>query len=61
LTDEEQFKEGQKLEAVDPLDMSRVCPATIVKVIRKKFDHFNSHADDRQLDPQRWIFYAFDR
>ena len=30
--DDEQFKEGQKLEAVDPLEMSRICPATIAKV-----------------------------
>jgi hypothetical protein len=31
-SDDEQFKEGQKLEAVDPLEMSRICPATIGKV-----------------------------
>lgn len=30
--DDERFKEGQKLEAVDPLEMSRICPATIGKV-----------------------------
>lgn len=32
LSDDEQFKEGQKLEAVDPLEMSRICPATVAKV-----------------------------
>jgi len=31
-SDDEQFKEGQKLEAVDPLEMSRICPATVAKV-----------------------------
>ena len=31
-SDEEKFKEGQKLEAVDPLEMSRICPATVGKV-----------------------------
>jgi hypothetical protein len=37
LADDEQFKEGQKLEAVDPLEMSRICPATIGKVsVRNK-------------------------
>ncbi len=30
--EDEQFKEGQKIEAVDPLEMSRICPATIGKV-----------------------------
>jgi hypothetical protein len=33
-SDDEQFIEGQKLEAVDPLDLSRICPATIAKVSR---------------------------
>ena len=33
--EDEQFKEGQKLEAVDPLEMSRICPATVGKVILK--------------------------
>ena len=33
LLSDEEFKEGQKLEAVDPLEMSRICPATIGKVI----------------------------
>ena len=32
ISDDEQFKEGQKLEAVDPLEMSRICPATVSKV-----------------------------
>jgi len=32
LPDDEQFQEGQKLEAVDPLEMSRICPATVIKV-----------------------------
>jgi hypothetical protein len=36
LPEDEQFKEGQKLEAVDPLEMSRICPATIGKVNFKK-------------------------
>lgn len=31
-SENEQFKEGQKLEAVDPLEMSRICPATVGKV-----------------------------
>lgn len=26
------FQEGMKLEAVDPLDMSRICPGTVEKV-----------------------------
>lgn len=34
--DEESFKEGMKLEAVDPLEMSRICPATVVKVKEKQ-------------------------
>jgi hypothetical protein len=32
VSNDQQFKEGQKLEAVDPLEMSRICPATIGKV-----------------------------
>ncbi len=36
LTEDEEFKEGQKLEAVDPLEMSRICPATIGKVSFRK-------------------------
>ena len=39
ISDDEQFKEGQKLEAVDPLEMSRICPATVSKV--KQFLSFN--------------------
>ncbi|CAF3974637.1 unnamed protein product [Rotaria magnacalcarata] len=35
--DDDQFQEGQKLEAVDPLDMSRICPATIGKVLKNGY------------------------
>ena len=34
-SEDEQFKEGQKLEAVDPLELSRICPATVAKVSRR--------------------------
>lgn len=37
VSEDEQFKEGQKLEAVDPLEMSRICPATVCKVERVMF------------------------
>ncbi|CAF1094040.1 unnamed protein product [Adineta ricciae] len=37
LSSDEEFKEGQKLEAVDPLEMSRICPATIGKVLKNGY------------------------
>jgi hypothetical protein len=39
-SDDEQFKEGQKLEAVDPLEMARICPATVGKVNHHHHSYF---------------------
>ncbi|CAF4685065.1 unnamed protein product, partial [Rotaria socialis] len=53
---DEQFKEGQKLEAVDPLEMSRICPATIGKVL--KDGYFMLSIDGSSVeDGSDWFCY----
>jgi hypothetical protein len=51
-SDDEQFKEGQKLEAVDPLEMSRICPATVAKVSSFYSNYWiiNSDVQDHDAD-----------
>lgn len=56
LSEDEQFKEGQKLEAVDPLEMSRICPATIGKVNQKKNN--KKIFDLYLIGIKRWLFYV---
>jgi len=51
-----QFLEGQKLEAVDPLDMSQIRPATIKKVL--KDGYFMLSADGSNMeDGSDWFCY----
>jgi len=55
-SDDEQFKEGQKLEAVDPLEMSRICPATVSKVL--KDGYFMLSIDGSSVeDGSDWFCY----
>ncbi|CAF0887472.1 unnamed protein product [Adineta steineri] len=55
-SDDEQFKEGQKLEAVDPLEMSRICPATVGKVL--KDGYFMLSIDGSNVeDGSDWFCY----
>jgi hypothetical protein len=55
-SDDEQFKEGQKLEAVDPLEMSRICPATVGKVL--KDGYFMLSIDGSSVeDGSDWFCY----
>lgn len=34
---EQEFREGMKLEAIDPLNLSTICPATVTKVLRNNY------------------------
>ena len=57
--DDDQFKEGQKLEAVDPLEMSRICPATIGKVVRTLNPH--AHPTRLHLGTEQRLLHALHR
>ncbi|CAF1015774.1 unnamed protein product [Adineta steineri] len=56
LPDDEQFKEGQKLEAVDPLEMSRICPATVGKVLKNGYFMLSIDGSSAE-DGSDWFCY----
>ena len=56
LAEDVQFKEGQKLEAVDPLEMSRICPATIGKVHSNISDLYLFIAS--LLGIEKWLYHV---
>ncbi|CAF1085276.1 unnamed protein product [Rotaria sp. Silwood1] len=53
---DEQFKEGQKLEAVDPLEMSRICPATVGKVLKNGYFMLSIDGSSAE-DGSDWFCY----
>jgi hypothetical protein len=55
-SDDQQFQEGQKLEAVDPLEMSRICPATIVKVLKNGYFMLSVDGSSAE-DGSDWFCY----
>ncbi|CAF3101018.1 unnamed protein product [Rotaria sp. Silwood2] len=55
-TGDEQFKEGQKLEAVDPLEMSRISPATIGKILKNGYFMLSIDGSSAE-DGSDWFCY----
>ncbi|UJR22368.1 hypothetical protein I4U23_025430 [Adineta vaga] len=55
-SEDEVFKEGQKLEAVDPLEMSRICPATVGKVLKNGYFMLSVDGSSTE-DGSDWFCY----
>ncbi|CAF1214810.1 unnamed protein product [Adineta ricciae] len=55
-SEDEQFKEGQKLEAVDPLEMSRICVATVGKVLKNGYFMLSVDGSSTE-DGSDWFCY----
>ncbi|CAF1067877.1 unnamed protein product, partial [Didymodactylos carnosus] len=53
---DECFKAGMKLEAVDPLEMSRICPATIGKVLKNGYFMLSIDGSSAE-DGSDWFCY----
>ncbi|XP_043462591.1 polycomb protein Sfmbt-like isoform X1 [Leptopilina heterotoma] len=51
------FQEGMKLEAIDPLNLSAICAATIMRVLRKDFIMIRIDSYDEDASGADWFCY----
>ncbi|XP_033226420.1 polycomb protein Sfmbt-like isoform X2 [Belonocnema kinseyi] len=51
------FQEGMKLEAIDPLNLSAICAATVMRVLRKDFIMIRIDSYDEDASGADWFCY----